>query len=305
MANIEDKNWTYSYTRPPVYSSDNIVILPAKKRDRLWVHILLFITTFLTTTIAGAFLVEQEFSFSLAFFVSGFPFSIPLLLILGCHEMGHYFASKKHGLDATLPFFIPGPTLIGTFGAVIKIRSQLRDRRMLFDVGIAGPIAGFVVALPVLLIGYMKSSLVPVVGLEMAYEFGESLLSLAIGKMVFGDVDGFAIYLHPTAFAGWIGMLVTSLNLIPIGRLDGGHIAYAFFGPFWNKVTLFIFGLMLVLGFFWQGWLVWAIMIFLVIKIKHPATSNDSIVLDRKRKYLFWFSVLLFLVTFMPVPIKM
>ncbi len=296
----EQRQWVYSYTEPPDFTR------PLRKKNRLWLHILLFCITLVTTTIAGAFLSTIEPEVSLRFFVRGFSFSIPLLLILGCHEMGHYILSKKHGLDATLPFFIPGPTIIGTFGAVIKIRSRLEDRQVLMDIGIAGPLAGFIVGLPVLIFGYTQSRIIPTDGLEYAGQLGDSLITLLVGHIVYGNLpEGTTLMLHPSAFAGWVGMFVTSLNLLPVGRLDGGHIAYAFFGRSWNRFSPFVFGAVLLMGLFWTGWLVWGILIFFIIKIKHPHTMYDSQELDGKRRLLFFVAVVLLALTFMPRPFVM
>jgi membrane-associated protease RseP (regulator of RpoE activity) len=174
--------------------------------------------------------------------LSGVPFSVSLLGILLAHEMGHYFTSRHYGVPASLPYFIPVPTMIGTMGAVIRMRAIIRDRRVLFDIGIAGPLAGLVVAVPAALIGLHHSDVVEVGSGVGAIELGDSLLFLALTKGVFGSLgEEQTVLLHPVAFAGWLGFFVTSLNLLPMGQLDGGHVAYGIFGPRHHALSRTIF----------------------------------------------------------------
>ncbi len=208
--------------------SDEVRALETNKSSpRL--NILLFIATFFTTTLAGA-LMEAEKDVFLEFH-KGLPFSLTLLTILLFHEFGHYFMAKKHHVDATLPYFIPAPSIIGTFGAVIKMRSPLHSKRALLDIGAAGPLAGVVIAIPATIIGLRFSEIHPVTGLQGGISLGSSLLFSFLSHISVGTVpENHDIFLHSVAFAGWIGMLVTMLNLIPVGQLDGGHIAYAVLG---------------------------------------------------------------------------
>ena len=206
--------------------------LPSQPRPRIWVNIVLFLATVLTTMTAGA--LQSMGSEALSSFwnlLHGIPFSVSLLGILLAHELGHYFVSQYHRVPATLPYFIPVPTFIGTMGAIIRMRAVIRDRRILFDIGIAGPLAGMCLAIPATVIGLLHSEIITSSGTGGGIELGDSLLFLALTKWIFGNVpDGQTILLHPVAFAGWLGFFVTSLNLLPMGQLDGGHVMCGIFG---------------------------------------------------------------------------
>ncbi len=271
-----------------------------------WINIVLFLATVVSTTVAGALMSGAEPGLSLSYFVSGVPFSASLLGILGVHELGHYFVSRHYGVKATLPYFIPFPTIIGTFGAVIKIKSPFPDRRALFDIGFAGPAAGFVVAVPILFIGLALSKIAPVPELSSGswhFGLGDSLLVWLASKMVFGSISpGMELWLHPVAFAGWIGLFVTSLNLLPIGQLDGGHIIYAVFGEKAIRIARWAWVAMLPLVLFWSGWLVWALLILILIRLRHPPTIYDWIPLGKKRKRLAVVALVMFILTFIPKP---
>ena len=194
-------------------------------------NIILFIATFFSTTVAGTLMDAQPGIPFLQQLHRGLPFSITLLTILLFHEFGHYFMAKKHRVEASLPYFIPAPSIIGTFGAVIKMRSPLYSKRSLLDIGAAGPLAGVVVAIPATMIGLYFSEIKPIAGMQGGISLGSSLLFSFLSRITIGVVpEHYDIFLHPMAFAGWIGLLVTMLNLIPVGQLDGGHIAYAIFG---------------------------------------------------------------------------
>ena len=272
---------------------------------RKWKNILLFIATVITTTIAGALMTGAEPSATFAWFISGVPFSAALMGILGIHELGHYFASKRHGVNATLPFFIPFPTIIGTFGAFIKIKDRIPERRSLFDIGFAGPAAGFVVALPLLFVGLFLSDISPASDemVEGGIGLGSSILVWCSTKLVFGAIpDGMELWFHPVAFAAWIGLWVTSINLLPIGQLDGGHIIYSVFGRRAWKIARYCWIALLPLGILWPGWLVWAVLIIFVIKIKHPPTTYDWVPLDKRRKIMAYVALAIFILTFTPAP---
>jgi membrane-associated protease RseP (regulator of RpoE activity) len=271
-------------------------------KPRIGINALLFFLTLLTTIFAGA-LQEGVNPFETPGQIyRGIPFSFSLMGILLAHEFGHYLAAKKHGLNVTLPYFIPAPPIIGTFGAFIKMRSPVRDRRMLMDVGAAGPLVGVVVAIPLLIAG-LRLSEVKFIGGETGLNLGSSLLLSLLSRIVVGPLpEGYDIVIHPVGFAGWIGLLVTALNLLPLGQLDGGHVGYALFGEWQNRISKFVYGGLIVLGVLgWQGWLVWAVLLWF-LGIRHPVPTDWWVPLDRKRKIIGWVTVGVFILTFIPVP---
>jgi membrane-associated protease RseP (regulator of RpoE activity) len=265
-------------------------------------HIALFISTLFSTIVAGALQQGVDPIKSPLLLWKGIPFSFTLLLILGTHEFGHYFMSRKHDIDVTLPYFIPAPSLVGTFGAFIKMKSPIMDRRILLDIGAAGPLAGLCVTIPVLLIGLFLSE-IKYESVKTGFSLGSSMLFSIMNWMVHGTVpDNANIILHPIAFSGWIGLLVTSLNLLPVGQLDGGHVAYAVIGPKQGIVARAVLILLVVLGATgWIGWLVWAV-ILIFMRMDHPPVVYDWIPLDSKRKFVGWLALLVFVMTFTPVP---
>ncbi len=235
----------------------------------------------------------------------GLLFSISLILILGAHEFGHYWASKRNGVRSTLPYFIPAPPVFiaGTFGAFIQIKQIIPNRRVLMEIGSAGPIAGFIVALPTLIYGLSLSKVSPILGIE-GINFGSSLVLNICAEWVLGvnpQSPDLNIHLHPIAFAGWIGMLVTALNLIPIGQLDGGHIVFALSPKQHEWVGRLFFVTLFPLGYFWTGWFFWAAMIALV-GFKTAPLLNETEDLDPVHRALGVASIAIFLVTFIPVP---
>jgi membrane-associated protease RseP (regulator of RpoE activity) len=234
----------------------------------------------------------------------GIPFSFTLLLILMTHELSHYFASRMHRVSATLPYFIPAPSIIGTFGAIIKMKPPIPDRRSLIDIGASGPIGGFIIAVIATVIGLHWSELKPSGEIKEGIAFGSSILFSFLSDLVLHvDSDKFDVLLHPVAFAGWIGFLVTSLNLLPIGQLDGGHISYALFGEKHTLISKGMIPVLVVLGIiFWPGWLIWAVLM-LIIGYKHPPVEYPHIQLDKRRKYVGWASVVIFVLTFTPAPV--
>jgi len=286
----------YEYTMTPVP-------FPKKpKKSKIWINILLFILTIFTTTFMGAVLQGGK-HLTITWFLSGLKFSIPLMLILGVHEMGHYIASRKHNIDATLPYFIPAPTIIGTFGAFIKIKEPIVNRRSLMDIGAAGPLAGFIVAVPILIWGIFQSHFVPIPNNFYGIKLGNSIIMWLTSKIILGNApQGYDLFLSSSAFAAWIGLFVTSLNLLPIGQLDGGHILYALMGEKSQRISLIIFILLIPLGYFWLGWLFWAAIIFFFLGIKHPTTLNILEPLDKKRKIIGYVSIFVFIITFIPAP---
>lgn len=267
-------------------------------------QLLLFALTFVTTLLAGAFLAGGNPLNGLGEIVPGLMFCVPLLSILGVHELGHYAAARRHHVDVTPPYFIPAPSFIGTFGAFIRIRSPVPHRNALLDIGASGPFAGALLAVPILLIGLGMSTVRPSAGLA-GIPLGESLLFRGASWLVLGEIpNGYDVVLHPVAFAGWIGLLVTALNLLPSGQLDGGHIAYALFGPSYEKVARAIPFALLPMGLFWGGWVVWAVMLFF-LGTRHPAPVFDEIPLSRGRRVVGALSGALFLLCFTPSPVPM
>jgi membrane-associated protease RseP (regulator of RpoE activity) len=269
-------------------------------------HIVLFAATFLTTAMASAFNQGVDFIGDPGAIRAGFPFAVTVMTILLFHECGHYFFARAHRVDATLPYFIPAPPifLVGTFGAFIRMRTPPPNRRALFDIGAAGPWAGFLVAVPAVVFGLQISEVRPLEPSEGGLVLGDSLLFAALTRVVLGvGSDEVTILLHPVALAGWFGLLVTCLNLLPVGQLDGGHVAYAVFGQRHRWISLGVLTSLVVLGIgSWPGWLVWAFLL-VMLGIRHPRPWDPHTPLDRRR--LVWaaltFAVLV--LTFMPEPL--
>jgi membrane-associated protease RseP (regulator of RpoE activity) len=241
----------------------------------------------------------------------GLWYSVSILAILGCHELGHYYACRYYRVDASRPYFLPMPFLLtGTLGAFIRIRAPIPGKRALFDIGIAGPIAGFIVALPLLLIGMHMSTIVrvPPDFSGQVYELGEPLLFKAAEWLTFGTIaDGYSVNMHPMAFAAWFGMLATALNLFPIGQLDGGHISYAVLGRRSTVVTMVMVLCLIGLTFVSTSWLVWTVLtvvMLLAFGPNHPRTVDEEIPLDADRLWLAAFAVLMFVLCFTPSPIQ-
>ena len=271
-------------------------------------HITFFVLTLLTTTYAQSWpllFLEPMRLLTWEVISAGLSYSLPVLAILAAHESGHYFACRYYNVDATLPFFIPAPFLLtGTLGAVIRIREAFPSKRALFDIGVAGPIAGFVVLVPLLVIGVGLSEVgrVP----EQAIYFGEPLLYKALEWTFFGAIpDGMDVMLHPIGFAAWWGMLATALNLLPFGQLDGGHIMYASLG----RRAAFVSGLALAsvlgLAILTPSWIVMAIMMTimsLLFGFRHPRIVDEHEPLDRPRQVVAIASAVIFVVCFTPVP---
>ncbi|RKY83861.1 site-2 protease family protein [candidate division KSB1 bacterium] len=235
---------------------------------------------------------------------AGVPFSVTLMTILGVHELGHYYFSRRNGVSATLPYFIPSPILPGTFGAFIKIKSPILNRRALLDIGAAGPIAGFIVAIVAMAIGLESSEVRKIPEMGITYKLGEPIIFSIISRIVIGEVPkGFDIYIGSIAFAGWIGAFVTAFNLLPIGQLDGGHIIYALFGKKHEKIAKVAFFSLFPLAFFWIGWLFLAFLA-LIIKINHPPPEDETTKLDLKRKVIGGICILIFILCFTFVPLS-
>lgn len=296
------------------------------KKSRVWINILLFVLTIGTTMMAGALLLGKDIFVDISNIWYGWRYSFAVLFILTSHEMGHYLAARYHGMRVTLPFYIPLPLPgfnFGTLGAFIKIKSPIPNRRALLDVGAAGPLAGFVASLVFLIIGY--SRLPDFSGIKAYVEqihpwdmhgqginlvLGKSLLfSLFNDLLASGRLPMNEVYHFPFIFAGWIGLLVTAINLIPIGQLDGGHILYALIGRKARLAGLLSFSLLLLLNFVLIirylsfVWVLWILLIFLLIGFRHPPTLQEEITLTPGRRSVGWLSLALFLLCFTPLPI--
>ena len=240
----------------------------------------------------------------------GIPFSLTLMLILGCHEFGHYYYALKHNVDATLPYFLPAPPyffIIGTFGAFIKIKSPIYRKDALLQIGAAGPIAGFIIAVPSLIVGLLLSEVIFINDQYQGIILGDSLLMKLFTAIIFPDLsEGYDVLLHPIAFAGWIGLLVTMLNLLPIGQLDGGHIAYAMLGgkqELIGKIALFA---LFPLSFLSLNWLVWGLLILVLMRsAKHPPIQDILTPLSRKNRYTGYLCLLIFILCFIPTPFQL
>ena len=289
--------------------------VPPRQRDRPLLHLFLFLATVVTTMYAGSLHYagfESNFSgnFTSVSFAQGAWYSFTILAILGTHELGHYFACRYYGVDASLPYFLPAPLLTGTVGAVIRIRQPIPTKRMLFDIGAAGPIAGFVVAVPALFLGLWLSRVVQMPSTEdsVVLTLGEPLLFQLAAGIVWGDVpSGYSLNLHPVGFAAWLGMLVTVLNLLPIGQLDGGHISYATLGSRSTKVTLGAVLVVIGLAFVSASWIVWSVlMVIMLVALgpRHPRTLDDHVPLDRTRQWVALGTVAIFVLCFTPAPIE-
>lgn len=296
-------------------------------RQRYWVHGLLLLLTLLTSTVVGvgmarSFTIGRPFDYDIAasysllwrhpdLLAQGLPFSIALLVILMAHEMGHYLAARYYHVDATLPFFLPAPTLIGTFGAFIRIRSVIVTRKILFDIGIGGPLAGFAMLILPMLAGVSMSKVIPGIAVRGQFIYGTPLILRLFEWIVFPHVASANIYLHPIARAAWVGLLATALNLLPIGQLDGGHILYSFLGER-TRILSRVFAVMLAglgavqlftsdytVGYLW---LFWAAILFL-FGMRHP-TIIDPTPLSRARRWLGFLALVIFILSFTPAPVR-
>lgn len=293
------------------------ILQKQKKKERtIWINISLLVATIITTALTGSLLymnypdlwrvpnpvdiIKPE-----NLIPGTLLFALPLMTILFVHEMGHYLVSKKHGVAASLPFFIPIPPIlpdfnIGTFGALISSRDPMPNRKALLDIGIAGPLAGFLIALFVTAIGIATSSIVPVSQISSGEPIlGSSLLFLFLSNVLLTVPPGFSLSLNLVAFAGWIGLLITSINLLPASQLDGGHIFRAVLGEKqkwagWIAVFLMVF----------TGWFFFALLIVLMMGMQHPPPLNDATPLDTRRKWLFLVAVIILIICFIPFPIS-
>ena len=294
---------------------------PFWRREPRTRYVVLFLVTLVTTTLAGVdHFASYQYEFSAPsaiegpvwiWILRGLWYSLSVLAILGAHEFGHYFACVYYRVNASLPYFIPVPLLLtGTFGAVIRIRQPIPGKRALFDIGIAGPLAGFAVALPLLVIGMTMSKIVatPTDFPGVVIELGEPLLFQMIAWLTLGPLaDGYTIVMHPIAFAAWFGLLATALNLFPLGQLDGGHICYAVLGRKSTAVTLGTALCLIALTFVSPSWIVWTVLSIAMLVLfgpRHPRVFDEHVPLDATRLALAGLALLIFIVCFTPAPIE-
>jgi membrane-associated protease RseP (regulator of RpoE activity) len=313
-----------------------------RKRDsknRLLLHIGLFLITFITTTLAGVvWTTNVAGPYDIQFLTYGLPYSLAILFVITCHEFGHYFAARYHKVEATLPYYIPFPYIpgflnFGTMGAVIRTKSPVYSNKAMFDIGVAGPIAGFIACLIVLIYGFTN---VPGVDYILAIhpdyfspEYGAGTMSIAFGdtllfsfmRMIFVQPGQFfppmsEIYHYPFLCVGWFGLFVTAMNMIPVGQLDGGHISYTMFGgKKAYSIALISFSAILIIGLIgtleafliiptalgWSGWLFWAFILFFLIKLKHPPIPDET-PLNNRRRVLGYIAFAIFVISFSPAP---
>jgi membrane-associated protease RseP (regulator of RpoE activity) len=292
---------------------------PSSRRRSAVIALVLFCLTLLSTLAAGvqfardyasnqAATLEDFFHAYTVIFseprllLAGLPFSFTLIGILLAHELGHYFACRYYSISASYPYFIPAPTLIGTLGAFIRIRSPIVNRKALFDVGIAGPVVGFLFAVPALAIAIAHSKVVPAAQANALIAFGDPLLSRFLIAWLRPGVSPSDLLLHPVGRAAWVGLFATALNLLPAGQLDGGHILYALASEKHRRVSLAVALLLVPLGLrFWSGWLFWGTLL-LLIGFRHPPLINRWEPLDRKRQLWALVALLIFILCFMPAP---
>ena len=344
---IENKVKNYKFSALLTEENNKHVLflvdeIPTGKKPNPRTNLILFILTLISVLVTGGIFSSQTLPEELNFqaiiqiIQNGWPFAISILAILGAHEMGHYIAGKRHGVNVTLPYFIPLPIIspFGTMGAFINMKSIPKNKKQLFDIAIAGPISGIIIAIPIIILGLSLSQveMLPTQipensGLQME---GNSLLYLGLKYLVFGELlpqpqsysgmhpviywlryfftgqpfpfGGYDVMIHPVAWAGWAGILVTALNLIPIGQLDGGHVLTSVFGRKARRVTPIFLVLMGLLGFAWSGWWFWAFILIFLGQI--PSQMKDSVTkLDPFRKKLSVFMLILFILVFTPVPL--
>lgn len=334
------------YDITPLFRLDHgqqVVFLVPKKPDpkpaRASVNIVLFILTVLSVMLVGAQqtvtpsspgILGQVIAF-IETMLTGWPYALSLMSILLAHEFGHYFMSRHHKTPATLPYFIPLPVPpLGTMGAAILMQGTPKNKRVLFDIGVAGPLAGMVVAIPVLFFGLSLSKLDVIRPFQgMIEQEGNSLLYLFAKYLMFGKllpaptsthglsfwaywlryfftgqpapIGGLDVFIHPIAFAGWAGLLVTALNLIPAGTLDGGHVVYSLFGDKAARAFPYIFLALILLGIFWNGWWIWALLLLWLGRV-HAEPYDQITPLDAPRRLVAALVIVIFLLTFSPVP---
>jgi hypothetical protein len=337
--------WQGSHsTRSGEYGYEVLLFEPSDRGERWWLHGLLFFVTLFSTTVAGSLLaghpplrflmlpawppvwLPMPVSLDLGALATGLPFGISLVGILMLHEAGHYVAAKRHVISVTPPFFIPFPpyvSVIGTLGAFIRLRSPVMSRNALLDVGVAGPLASFVASIPLLWWGLLHSSVIMAeasssyliiftadsgANSQEWFWLGDSAVMWALSQLLVGlDASRQVLELHPVAFAGWLGLFVTALNLLPLAQLDGGHILYAALGQRQRPLAWAFFLFLIPLGLLWAGWWVWAVLVLVVGRgrIRHPSLFNAEQGLTAGRRVLALLAAILFVACFVPVPFNL
>jgi membrane-associated protease RseP (regulator of RpoE activity) len=300
--------------------------------SRAWINALLFVLTLISTLFVGALYSDAVTTLrtgwdlvSLRFLLAGLPFAAPLLGILAAHEFGHYFAARYHKVAVTLPYFIPMPLTFGTLGAFIQLKEPISDRRKLFDIGVAGPLAGLVLAVPLLFYGLATSPVAVPEPNGGAFVEGNSILYyfaklLVFGKVLPNPITGEDVFMNQVCFAAWIGLLVTAFNLLPVGQLDGGHTVFAMFGEKAKIVNYITVGVLAVFAVAslepvqrllpmlssvaYGGWFIWLLLIFLLIGVQHPPALDDVTRLDSRRWWVGVLVILIFILIFVPVPMR-
>ena len=304
----------------------------SKRTPNPWINLVLFVLTVLSTLYAGMFMGGTTLQLNgyidlirPSNLIQGWPFALTLLAILTAHEFGHYFAARYHKVAVTLPFFLPMPLTFGTLGAFIQLREPVPDRRKLFDIGVAGPLAGLILTVPLLFYGLSTSPLDILKPAPGAMLEGNSIFYYAAKFLVFGQglpnfATGVDVFMNQVTFAAWIGLLVTALNLLPVGQLDGGHTVFALFGKRARTINRAVLGVMAVLGVLgipplpqmfpflqsigYNGWLLWLGLIFFLIGPFHPPALDDVTQLDTRRRWIGYAVVVIFILIFVPVPMR-
>jgi membrane-associated protease RseP (regulator of RpoE activity) len=313
MAILSERIEPYGYV-PMIRSPEEIALIrlaPAPTAGagawKGWpINLALFLATLLTTLFVGALMEGASATGGLSdlwALLQGLPFSASLLLILGFHELGHYLTARAYGVQVSLPYFVPLPLPpMGTMGAIIRMRSPIPNRKVLFDIGIAGPILGLVVTVPVLVIGLVLSPVIPIS--EAGWQEGNSVAYLFLKWVIKGRIpEGYDVLLHPMALAGWLGFFVTALNLMPLSQLDGGHIVYAALGRGHRRIVWLFLGVLVALFAIsrWPGWLVW-VALAVGLGLRHPPPLDDLTPLDPSRRALALIALALLVVLITPLP---
>lgn len=291
------------------------------RRQRLWPALSLFLLTLASTLLVGMDFAQSyaqdaaPFSGSESFFSAleaawhhpsmillGIPFSFTVLLILLSHELGHFFAARRYGIDVSYPYFIPFPNLFGTFGAVISIRSPIPTRKALFDVGLAGPVVGFLFAIPAMAWAVATAKIVPEAQADAAIHFGNPVLNLLLIRLFHPGIDPSWILLGPVGWAAWVGLLATAMNLLPMWQLDGGHIVYSITSRHHQRISLAVGLALVALGlFYWPGWVLWGLIwLVLSLRFRHPPLLNSWEALGASRRAWAALALLIFVLSFAP-----
>lgn len=280
----------------------------AQVKSNLLLHIFLGIATFFTLTFQESFFfVLTDSEKFVEIFFRELPYSISLMVILFCHEMGHYLPARYHKVSSTLPYFIPMPFgPVGTMGAVIKIQDAIPDKKKLFDIGVGGPLMSLVLSIPCWIVGLYLSKVeeLPNIPSEQILVFGDSLFTFWTTYWIHGPMDfGTDVMIHPLARAGWVGLLITAINLLPFGQLDGGHIIYAINGEKYRDWIYYLFLGFLFLGLVNFSWVIWGFIIYYLIKVEHPFVPDSIGSLGKERTILGWFMLTSLFFIFVPIPL--